>query len=205
MAAKNNGGTIEAPAASPVETSGQQVLQPPTVQGFTPPTEVKKFRLEAGQHEGYNKNAESRLWRRGEIIECYHVDFYPQTNDEVVNQVPRRVKSMRPFDLAKRFNQPDSIKFTAVPPDVPTSKGLRMDQGNPVMDDEDQAIFDTAEAKLNKGSVTRNDGTDDIYDAMSLDDLKSYAAENEIDLGEARSREATLEVIRKYEAFMTTH
>lgn len=142
--------------------------------------EPLKFRVLVGQHSGFNSDMQTRLWRQGEIAECYRRDG-------------------KPYDLAKRFNQPDSLKFQAVPSDTPSSKGLLLVKGNPEADPEEMAEHETQVAKATERAGRRLDGTDDIFDSMSMADLKKYAEENEIPVDGIKSREAMLEVIRRYE------
>lgn len=139
-----------------------------------------KFRVLIGQHSGFNIDMQTRLWRQGEIAECYRRDG-------------------QPYDLAKRFNQPDSLKFQAVPADTPSSKGLLLVKGNPEADPEEMAEHEAQVAKAAEKAGRRLDGTDDIFDSMSLADLKKYADENEIPIEGIKTREAMLEAIRRYE------
>lgn len=145
----------------------------PAVQSVTP----LKFRVMAGQHSGFDKDMQTRLWRTGEIAECYHKT------------------TGKPYDLAKRFNQPDSVKFQLVPADTPSSKGLLLEQGNPVADPDEA---DTQEVPVAK-TGHRLDGTDDMFDSMTLVELRKYAEENEIPIDGVKTQEATLEAIRQYE------
>lgn len=135
-----------------------------------------KFRVLTGQHSGLDKDMKERLWRTNDIVECYR-------------------RNGQPFDLAKRFNQPDAIKFQLVSADTPSSKGLFLEQGNPIMDPEETEAYE-AQSVL-KGQ--RLDGTDDMFDSMALPELRKYAEENEIPIDGIKTQEAMLEAIRQYE------
>ena len=178
------------------EKTPQSIAQP----AVPKPIELMKFELVDGQHAGFNKEGQQRLWNRGDIVECYHVEFYPQTHQELVDKAPERIKSIRPYDLARRFNQPEAIKFRRVSSDMPSSKGIKLDQGNPVMEDDAiQQYEDNLYNPKKKSKEIRTDGNDDIYDSMTIEELKQHAMDNEIDLGDATSRDALLHTIRQYE------
>ena len=166
--------------SSQTPTSSSTALLDPPSQSQEPQKPVikpLKFRLLVGQHAGLNKNLEDRLWQQGDIVECYK-------------------RNGQPFDLAKRFNQPDAIKFQSVHADMPSSKGLKLVEGNPEMDDEQLAKY---EEKTTPRQQTKNiTGNDDIFEAMTTGELQRYIEENEISV-EGESRDALLESIRQFE------
>lgn len=158
-----------------------------------------KYRLNVGQHSGYDKNGIHRLWRETEVVECYRVRIEPEVRDEKGNITkPEKAIPYQAFDLAKRFNQRDAIKFTLVPSDTPSSKGLLLVEGNPTFEAGEQEAFEN-QATRPPQKEKRLDGTDDIYDSMSMQELLTHAAENEIDLNGSESREAVLQVIRSWD------
>ena len=152
----------------------------PVVQPVKIAVQPLKFRVLVGQHSGLDSDMVTRLWRQGEIVECYH-------------------ENGKPYDLAKRFNQPDAIKFQLVPADTPSSKGLFLNKGNPEADPDEVDAYVTQVAANAEKAGKRLDGTDDIFDSMSMADLKKYAEENEIPVEGIKSREALLEAVRQYE------
>ena len=162
--------------ATPVKTD----VKPPVTDlpklVIKPAVQPLKFRVMGGQHSGLDKDMQERLWRTNEIVECYK-------------------RNGTPYDLAKRFNQPDAIKFMLVPSDTPSSKGLFLEAGNPVADPEDEEAASVEQPKGQK----RLDGTDDIFASMSLIELRKYAEESEIPLDGVKTHEATLEAVRQYE------
>jgi hypothetical protein len=195
MAPKNsNTPVMEQPTATPAQPQPLSVANPN--QAITP----KKFTLVMGQHSGFDKNGVQRLWRQNEIVECYRVKFIQPTKVEMEanSDAKEKVVITSAYDLAKRFNQPDAIKFREVSIDTPSSRGLRLVDGNPVLDDEQMAQFEAA-GKPQKRVEQRLDGNDDAFDTMTVDDLRKYAEENEIPLEEAESRDALLAAIRQYE------
>ena len=157
-----------------------------------------KFRLNVSQHSGYDKNGIHRLWRETEIVECYRVKIEPEVRDEKGN-ITKKEKAIpyQAFDLAKRFNQPGSLKFTLVPSDTPSSKGLLLVDGNPTFEAGEQEAFENQ--VISKPKEKRLDGTDDVYDSMTMSDLLTHAAENEIDITGDESREALLRIIRQWD------
>lgn len=158
-----------------------------------------KFRLNVSQHSGYDKNGVHRLWRETEIVECYRVRIEPEERDEKGN-ITKKEKAIpyQAFDLAKRFNQPGSLKFALVPSDTPSHKGLLLVDGNPTFEAGEQEAFENQAIKP-KNKPDRLDGTDDVYDSMSMQELLTHAAENEIELENAESRSAVLQTIRQWD------
>lgn len=139
-----------------------------------------KFRVLIGQTSGFDKDMKTRLWRQGEIAEVY-------------------TREGKPYDLAKRFNQPDSIKFQAVPADTPSSPGLFLNKGNPEAEPGEIAEYENQVATNAEKAGRRLDGTVDFFESMSMPELKAYAEQNEIPVEGIKSREAMLEAVRRYE------
>lgn len=175
-------------------TTGTAVIeQPPVKPSITP----MKFELLDGQHAGYDKNGCMRLWRKGEIVECYRVNIEAEVRDDK-NRLISAEKAVphKAFDLAKRFNQgSDAMKFRPVPVDVPSSKGLKLVEGNPVMDDDQLAEYE----KAGEVQAERRQSGEDAFEVMTMEELKQYAAENEVEISGMESREALLRAIRQNE------
>lgn len=189
MAKNGNSSVMEQSAPS----STQQVSAKPRIQ-------CRKFRLITGQHSGHDKDGITRLWYQGSIVECYLCRWIPPVLNENNLQVgPERYEIVKAHDLAKRYNAPGCIKFQEVPADTPSTKGYLLVDGNPTLDDSEQAAYEEGQEKKFQQVQQRLDGNADVFDTMDDKALRQFCEENEINVGaEVTSREALLTVVRHW-------
>jgi len=127
----------------------------------------RKFRLLAGCHsEGTDQDGKPITFRKGDVFES-------------------------DYNLDKMFNSVGAIKFEAL-------DGVQFKSALEDMSDEELAaeVVRRQEAKAGNQPTSTEYQEEDSLDSMTVRELKNFAEQEEIDLGNASTKENIIRVIR---------